>query len=290
MMIDIKALSAQFDPDKIDWRVGSVTKDKTRGMALAYIDARTVQDRLDDVCGPFWQCRHEVAPDGKKTTCHIGIKIDDEWIWRSDGAGETDFEGEKGGYSDSFKRAAVRWGIGRYLYDLSSPWVALKDGRYILESEMPKLRAVLTNAAPVATPNKDLTEKLKASVADGAAKDKRRFDTPATNEQFNDKRFHGLTNDKEESVDLFKVIQGKPYWSRVAVKAVAAPLFKSLDDADDSSSLEAVLASSENLIRLEVCEHAVKAWFLEFHRRFKEKREELEKSEREFNPNRLLAG
>jgi hypothetical protein len=32
-------------------------------------------------------------------------------------------EADKGGISDAFKRAAVKWGIGRYLYDLKSPWV-----------------------------------------------------------------------------------------------------------------------------------------------------------------------
>ena len=46
---------------------------------------------------------------------------------KSDGAGETDYEGEKGSYSDSFKRACVKWGVGRYLYDLDSPWVAVEQ-------------------------------------------------------------------------------------------------------------------------------------------------------------------
>ena len=45
------------------------------------------------------------------------------WIAKSDGAGSTDVEGDKGGISDAFKRAAVKWGIGRYLYDLDAPWV-----------------------------------------------------------------------------------------------------------------------------------------------------------------------
>jgi hypothetical protein len=45
------------------------------------------------------------------------------WVRKSDGAGETQVEGEKGAISDALKRAAVKWGIGRYLYDLDSPWV-----------------------------------------------------------------------------------------------------------------------------------------------------------------------
>ena len=95
-------------------------------MALAYIDARDVQDRLDAVCGvDGWQCR-DVPMHDKKTVCEVGVRIGNEWIWKADGAGDSDVEAEKGALSDAFKRAAVRWGIGRYLYDLESPWVALE--------------------------------------------------------------------------------------------------------------------------------------------------------------------
>jgi hypothetical protein len=146
-------LSAHFPPDAVSWRVGSTNKEKTSGMALAYIDARDIMGRFDDVCGPFgWQNEHVVAPDGKKVTCRIAVKSPEtgEWVWKSDGAGETDVEGEKGSYSDSLKRAAVAWGVGRYLYGLASPWVELKpSGRSfaIADKELPKLRALLARNA-----------------------------------------------------------------------------------------------------------------------------------------------
>lgn len=115
-------LKAEFPRDAISWRAQTVTKDGTKAMALAYIDARDVMQRLDDVVGPDgWQCRYPHATG--KTVCEIGIRVRDEWIWKADGAGDTDIEAEKGALSDAFKRAAVRWGIGRYLYDLASPWV-----------------------------------------------------------------------------------------------------------------------------------------------------------------------
>ncbi len=128
-MSDIfEQLASPFDPSEVDWRVGSVTKKDTpnpEGMALAYIDARTVMDRLDTVCGPAgWQCKYVM--EGAKTVCEIGIKCGDEWVWKADGAGDSDVEAEKGALSDAFKRAAVRWGVGRYLYNLKSPWVAIK--------------------------------------------------------------------------------------------------------------------------------------------------------------------
>lgn len=118
-------LSAPFPADYIDWRVGSTNKDKTKGMALAYIDARTAMDRLDSICGPgCWQCTY--TPAGTIMICNIGVFVEGQWVWKADGAGATDFEGEKGAMSDAFKRAAVRWGIGRYLYDLKAPWVAIE--------------------------------------------------------------------------------------------------------------------------------------------------------------------
>jgi hypothetical protein len=152
------ALAAPFDPADVCWRIGSTTKDKTRGMALAYVDARAVQDRFNEVLTPYgWQNEYVMGHD-KRITCRIGISLhvanavlanaampeNPFWVWKSDGAGETDFEGEKGSYSDSFKRAAVKWGVGRYLYDLEAPWVELEnEGRKIKASELAKLSALL---------------------------------------------------------------------------------------------------------------------------------------------------
>jgi hypothetical protein len=139
------ALAAPFDPSKVSWRVGSTTGDKKRGMALAYIDSRDVMQRLDAVCGPDgWQCEYPHA--GTKTVCSIGIKVDAEWVWKADGAGDTDFEADKGALSDAFKRAAVKWGIGRYLYDIDAPWVAVvPQGKSfaIDKSELEKLQKLL---------------------------------------------------------------------------------------------------------------------------------------------------
>lgn len=126
MSVDFKALAAPFPPEEVSWRLGSTSKEKMKGMALAYLDARAVMDRLDAVCGPAgWQDKYSHA--NGKTVCDIGIKCGDEWIWKADGAGDSDIEAEKGALSDAFKRAAVRWGIGRYLYSLESPWVEIEE-------------------------------------------------------------------------------------------------------------------------------------------------------------------
>jgi len=138
-------LCRPFAAEEIDWRIGSTTKDKAKGMALSYMDARAVMDRLDGVCGPGgWQCNYALT--GPIAVCNIGIRMPSgEWIWKADGAGATDVEGEKGMLSDALKRAAVRWGVGRYLYEMKAPWVALEaagNSYRIPEAERKKLDQV----------------------------------------------------------------------------------------------------------------------------------------------------
>ena len=118
-------LCRPFAAEEIEWRIGSTNGDKTKGMALAYMDARAVMDRFDGVCGPDgWQCNYTMS--GAIAICNIGVLMPSgNWIWKADGAGATDVEGEKGMLSDALKRAAVRWGVGRYLYEMDSPWVAI---------------------------------------------------------------------------------------------------------------------------------------------------------------------
>ncbi len=145
-MVDFKALSAPFDPDEVSWRIGSMKKDKTAGMALAYLDARAVMDRFDTVCGPEgWQCKYSHA--NGKTVCDIAVLIKrdqgHEWIWKANGAGDSDIEAEKGALSDAYKRAAVLWGVGRYLYGLKSPWVEVDEWKRIKPAEYKKLTQIL---------------------------------------------------------------------------------------------------------------------------------------------------
>lgn len=124
--MDTKALAEEFPREAVHWRVQGTPFERNGkfiAKALAYIDARDVMDRLDEVCQPEnWQADYQETPSGR-VICRIGIFIEDRWVWKSDGAGSTQVEGEKGGISDALKRAAVAWGIGRYLYRLDSPWV-----------------------------------------------------------------------------------------------------------------------------------------------------------------------
>ncbi len=154
----LSALARPFPAALVSWRVGTVSRDAKKALALCYIDARDVQARLDEVCGVYWQSKHgelraaarggdegekRARRSGSIVTCSIGIKFGDEWIWRSDGAGDTAVEAEKGSMSDALKRAAVQWGVGRYLYAVESPWVEINDKKQIVEKEHARLRSIL---------------------------------------------------------------------------------------------------------------------------------------------------
>ncbi|WP_080869240.1 Rad52/Rad22 family DNA repair protein [Aneurinibacillus migulanus] len=133
----LEALQAPFPPEDIEWRVGSTNKEKTKGLALAYVTNRAIQNRLDEVFGPFgWQNQFKEWKQGSQL-CGISVKFGDEWITKWDGADDSNQEATKGGLSDSMKRAAYQWGIGRYLYRLPQVWMPIKQvGRsYVLDKK-----------------------------------------------------------------------------------------------------------------------------------------------------------
>lgn len=126
----LKALKAPFPDECLEWRVQSASSSngQHRVLMLPYVDARAVMDRLDEVAGLNWKVDHEKIVlnniEGFKAT--ISILIDGEWVTRADGAGATDVESMKGAFSSAIKRAAVLWGVGRYLYDMKPVWMPLK--------------------------------------------------------------------------------------------------------------------------------------------------------------------
>lgn len=103
----------------------SCVKTKTlKGTEICYLTARAVMDRLDTVCGPEnWRDEYEIH--GKAVACTLylyiprrgdGLLCGYGWIGKTDTGVESNWEPEKGAFSDALKRAAVRWGVGRYLY------------------------------------------------------------------------------------------------------------------------------------------------------------------------------
>jgi len=146
---EIQALLAKpFAPEDIEWRIQVMVKDKMVGTAIPYVTNRAIQSRLDDVVGPEnWH--NEFKPwhgaKGKESQiCGISIYFESRgWIQKWDGAEDSDVEPIKGGLSDSMKRAAVQWGIGRVLYSMDDTiWVTIEtrgQSFVIKGSERPKL-------------------------------------------------------------------------------------------------------------------------------------------------------
>jgi len=120
----MKNLAAPFDASEVKFKPQVVRGN--RALALAYVDARVIQDRLDDALGvEGWQDEYTPLPDGS-VICRLQIRLGEEWITKMDvGSPSEQPDGGdrlKAAFSDSLKRAAVKFGVGRYLYRLPQIW------------------------------------------------------------------------------------------------------------------------------------------------------------------------
>ncbi len=137
----IKQLTKRID---FEWKVQTVSKNKPQARCVAYINARDVMSLLDDAMGPEnWQDDYKMV--GDRWMAGIGIRVDEKdvppseqtWVWKWDTGESGNFEAEKSQVSDSFKRAGVKWGIGRFLYDLDMKYVETNQpgkGAYPVDS------------------------------------------------------------------------------------------------------------------------------------------------------------
>lgn len=109
------------------------TDTKTTGscMLLLFQDARCAMNILDETVGCDWQKDYKEV--NRNVYCGIGIKIDNEWVWRWDCGSMMAKDEEtqsKADASDAFKRAAVNWGIGRELYNTPKIRIKCPDSYY----------------------------------------------------------------------------------------------------------------------------------------------------------------
>jgi len=147
-MGELTRLAEPFTDEEIEWRVQTTIKEGTsdqKSLYLPYVTNRAIQNRLDEVFGVGgWSNEYKQAGDG--WLCGITARFKDEkgeiyTLTKWDGASSTHIEPLKGGLSDAMKRAAVQWGIGRYLYDLEPVWCKTTgDKKYPKNSEPNKLR------------------------------------------------------------------------------------------------------------------------------------------------------
>jgi hypothetical protein len=154
-----RQLAAPFHSYYVGWKAQATSKDKTRALAVPYIDARTVMDRLDQVVGPGnWSDTYRLARpvragDGEfAVECTLTLFA----VCKSDvGTADEDDDGSqaslsKSAYSDALKRAAVKWGIARYIYRIPKQWVGYDAARKQL-AETPDLPSWALPGGPRST-------------------------------------------------------------------------------------------------------------------------------------------
>lgn len=110
----LEKLSIPFENYK--WKIQ--TCNKSMATFVAYIDARFVIERLNSVCGFGWKRKHERICENNYCTIEIWSHEQQQWISRMDIGTESFMDKEKGESSDAFKRSAVNFGIGLFLYEL----------------------------------------------------------------------------------------------------------------------------------------------------------------------------
>jgi hypothetical protein len=109
-----KALAGPFAEDEVK------TLPKGR-QQLRYVTARTVANRLDEVLGPenWWDSYPFIAE--ASAICLLTLRLPDgSTVTKCDAGGAAGMadagDDDKSIISDAFKRAAAKWGVGRYLY------------------------------------------------------------------------------------------------------------------------------------------------------------------------------
>lgn len=134
--MDLRNLLEPFADHDLEWRVqraGKTGSGKVWAIVVPYVTNRAIMQRFDDVCGPEnWKNEFEKGPAGG-VLCGISVRIGDEWVTKWDGAENTGEEGAdmgmavKGGLSGAMKRAAVQWGVGRFLYAIPEAFANVHD-------------------------------------------------------------------------------------------------------------------------------------------------------------------
>jgi hypothetical protein len=131
-------LAQPFDPDAVEFKAGATTQDKARALALAYVDSRVYQGRLDSVT-PDWRNEYtrEYAGDRVIVTCALTVAgVTRQAIGESlqasarhDGSTVIEENAATSAEAQAFKRACSAFGLGRYLYSVPQVWADYDSGK-----------------------------------------------------------------------------------------------------------------------------------------------------------------
>lgn len=119
-------LAKPFDPAVVEFKPGAVAKSSNRALALAYVDARAYETRLDEA-DPAWSNAYlREYPEGRVVvTCTLTVggvtrqAIGECLIATANGAEENAATSAE---AQAFKRACAKFSLGRYLYAVPQVW------------------------------------------------------------------------------------------------------------------------------------------------------------------------
>ena len=115
----LEKLAQPFPASSIYWRAGTISRDKKRAQALPYAEPRIYEDRLNQICPGLWSV--SFRPWGEsRIICDLTIG---ELTRSSTGEENEGFAPGTAAEAQAFKRACVKFGLGRYLYDIPIHWV-----------------------------------------------------------------------------------------------------------------------------------------------------------------------
>ena len=144
-------LRAPFAAELVQWKPQATTRDKTKGMAVAYVDARSYQDRLNEICPDDWHVTlHAWGPNQvicELIICGVTRSSSGEGEEKDDNTATT-------AEAQAFKRACSMFGLGRYLYSIPKKWVEYDEKKRCFTpaalKELAKLAAATKVDAPAA--------------------------------------------------------------------------------------------------------------------------------------------
>lgn len=184
-----RVLAAFLDPfDKSEIKKKPAMVKGNRCLVLFYIDARCVLERLDEVVGMAnWRDEYTLLPQGS-VECRLSVRIAGEWITKADVGSESEQpdggDRMKAAYSDALKRAAVKFGIGRFLYRMPQQWMDYDPVKKRIVDDAPAPQPRPTAPKPAAVPLKppardNLALRAKRSGEVGSLKDRAACDALA---------------------------------------------------------------------------------------------------------------
>jgi hypothetical protein len=149
-------LKTPFNLETIYWKPQSTTKDGKRAMGAPYADTRAYEDRLNAVCPEQWTTLVTCIPTQSKLVCIVELSVCGIVRCGDGDAPNNDSNMVTSAYSQAFKRACSRFGLGRYLYNLPKTWVEFdKPNKRITPKGVAQLERMYLQHTRKPTPKKE---------------------------------------------------------------------------------------------------------------------------------------